>query len=104
MKINSVTHGVIDTDKLPDGQAELAETVESFKKFVRERNGEFFIWVKVPGKLDWASVNLKTLESVASTVQALDTGISHASGGGLGVVVLPSNVIQSLKDQFGGES
>jgi hypothetical protein len=96
MKINTFNKGMIDTDTLPDAQAELAEETERFKNFICDRNGEGFIWVKVPGNLAWASIDLADVSSVLSTVEALNTGVVKYSNGKLGVMLLPSETIQAL--------
>jgi hypothetical protein len=98
MKIQTTTHGIIDTNTLPDAQAEVTEAAEVFKAFLRARNGEFFLWFKIPGKTAWAAIDLKSIPSVLSTLEALDMGVAEASQKELGVVLLPSSVIELIKN------
>lgn len=97
MIIHSFNKGDIDTDKLPDAQAELAEEVERIRKFVKDRNGEMFFWVKVPGKTAWVSVDLQSVPALISTVDAVDLGIRHVSDGKYGAIVLPVSVIDGIR-------
>jgi hypothetical protein len=103
MKIKSANQGIIDTDKLPDSQAELGEEIERVKKFVSDRNGEIFVWMKVPGKMAWASSNLNEISSVASVIQTFDKIFKSATNDKMGIVVLPVNVIAALKKELDKE-
>jgi hypothetical protein len=98
MKINSFSHGIIDTDKLPDAQAEVVEESERFKKFIRDRHGEEFIWMRVPGKMTWASVHLDSIESILGVVKALDMSIRSVTQGRMGVAFLPTEIIKLIEE------
>lgn len=102
MKIESFNKGVIDTDTLSDLDAELGEKLEEFKKFLMSRNGELFIFAKVPGKMAWSSIMLKTLKGVVSAVKSLDLGIRQATENNnqLGLLVLPVNIIEALEKEM----
>jgi hypothetical protein len=100
MIIKSFNKGDIDTDQLPDEQAQLAETLENFKKFILEHNGELFVWAKMPGfKQAWVSIDLKEIPSVLSVVEALNGGISYGTEGKVGVALYEKGDNEGLTGQ-----
>jgi len=60
---------------MADSQAEVAEKLHELQAYLKERNGELFVWLKVPGKTAWATIQLKDVTSVSSVVQTLDEAV-----------------------------
>lgn len=81
MKINGADGGVIDTDSMPDGDAEITEAIHSFYELCKRYNAPFLLKVVTPSKAVTGARLYGTKDNFVSVMLAINEEVEKASGG-----------------------
>jgi hypothetical protein len=92
MKITTIDKREIDTNKMPDIEAEMVEMIEKsgIREFAMKHNGICYAFVNVPNQKGWSTMHIDSAEKYYYFLNVINNFVVQVSGGKEKLAIVPN--------------